>query len=110
MDRLMWILKELKIPYAYDHFAQGEAIDPPFICYRYPSSDNFGADGIAYVKINVVHLELYTDKKDPELEKKIERLLDQSGYFYDKSETFIDSEKLYEVLYIFEEEANDSKE
>ena len=28
-----------------DHFAEGESPDPPFICYLFPVSDNFSADG-----------------------------------------------------------------
>ena len=32
----------------------------------------------------------------------MEDVLDAAGIFYNKSETWIDSEKLYEVLYAFE--------
>ena len=32
----------------------------------------------------------------------MEDALDACGIFYEKSETWIDSEKLYEVLYVFE--------
>ena len=45
--------------------------------------------------------ELYTDFKDLASEQKIEDALDAAGIFYNKSETWIDSEKLYEVLYSF---------
>ena len=31
MERLVSIIKEMGIPYAYDHFAAGEAPDPPFL-------------------------------------------------------------------------------
>ena len=99
------ILETLGIPYAYDHFAEGEGPDPPFICYRCPNSDNFAADGVVYFPITEIDIELYTDKKDPETEKKLEDLLTGSGIFFEKTETFIDSEKLYEVLYLFEQEA-----
>ncbi|MBE6061816.1 MAG: hypothetical protein E7215_16880, partial [Clostridium sulfidigenes] len=57
-----------------------------------------------YYKINEVHLELYTDTKDLSVEQKLEDLLDEHGIFYEKSETWIDSENLYEVLYQFEQE------
>ena len=40
MDELLALLRETGIPYAYDHFAEGEAPDPPFICYLLPGSDN----------------------------------------------------------------------
>lgn len=105
MDEIITILKELGISFAYDHFAEGEGPDPPFICYRCPNSDNFAADGTVYFPITEIHIELYTDQKDPETEKKLEDLLVKGGIFFDKTETWIDSEKLYEVLYSFEQEA-----
>lgn len=105
MDKLLSILTAAGIPFAYDHFAEGESPDPPFICYLLPSSDNFAADGKAYYKINEVHIELYTDFKDLSVEHQLEAVLDQYGIFYDRSEVWIESEKLYEVLYSFEMEA-----
>lgn len=104
MDRLLEILKACGIPFAYDHFAEGEAPSPPFICYLLPSSDNFSADGKVYYKKNQVRIELYTDTKNLETEKAVEDELDAFSVFYNKSETWIDSEKLYEVLYQFEME------
>lgn len=106
MDELLKIISEIDIPSAYDHFAEGEAPSPPFICYLIPGSDNFAADGKAYFKAEQVHLELYTDKKDPETERIVEAVLDSHGIFYDRTEVWIESEKLYEVLYYFETEAN----
>lgn len=101
MEELIAIMTESGLPFAYDHFAEGESPDPPFICYLLPGSDNFAADGKVYYKINEVHLELYTDTKDLSVEQKLEDLLDEHSIFYEKSETWIDSEKLYEVLYQF---------
>lgn len=105
MKELLNILEELSIPFAYDHFAEGEAVDPPFICYLLPGSNNFSADGVAYYKANEVHIELYTDSKDLSLEQNVEAVFDKHGIFYDKTETWIESEKLYEILYSFEMEA-----
>ncbi len=92
----------MQIPFAYDHFAEGESPDPPFICYLLPSSNNFSADGRVYYKISEVHIELYTDLKDLSVEAAVEDMLDEYDIFYNKSETWIESERLYEVLYIFE--------
>ena len=50
MNKLLDILKNVGFPYAYDHFAEGEAPDPPFICYLLPGSDNFSADGKVYYR------------------------------------------------------------
>lgn len=106
MDELLTIMSEIDIPSAYDHFAEGESPAPPFICYLIPGSDNFAADGKAYFKAEQVHLELYTDRKDPDTEKLVEAVLDSHGIFYDRTEVWIESEKLYEVLYYFETEAD----
>lgn len=105
MDELTALLKELGIPFAYDHFAEGESPDPPFLCYLLPESRNFAADGRVYHKITEVRLELYTDYKDLSLERSVESVLYAHDIFYEKSETWIESEKLYEVLFTFEMEA-----
>lgn len=104
MDKLLELMAEIPFPSAYDHFAEGESPEPPFITYLLPGSDNFAADGKVYFRITEVHIELYTDAKDPEVESRIEAVLDEHGIFYDKTEVWIDSEKLYEVLYSFEME------
>ena len=110
MEELLEILRETGIPFAYDHFAEGESPEPPFVCYLLPGSDNFAADGRVYHKINTVNIGLYTDIKDLAAEQKLEDVLDDFGIFYEKSETWIDSEKLYEVLYQFELEVNENGE
>ena len=45
---------------------------------------------------------MYTDLKDLAVEQQLEDVLDEHGIFYNKSETWTPSEKLYEVLYTFE--------
>lgn len=110
MKRIAELIKSMGLPFAYDYFAEGESPAPPFICYLTPGSDNFAADGSAYYKINIVNIELYTDTKDPSVEQKVESVLDANGIFYDKTEVWIESEKLYEVLYQFELEVNNNGE
>ena len=102
IEKLVEMLQETGIPFVYDHFAEGESPKPPFICYLLPGSNNFAADGKVYFRINQVRIELYTDSKDLAVERKVEMVLDESGIFYNKSEVWIQSEKLYEVLYSFE--------
>lgn len=96
------MLEEMKLPFAYHHFAEGESPDLPFLVYLYPGADNFAADGVTYFKVNKLHIELYTDYKDIDLEEKVEAVLIGHSLFYDKSEVWISSEKLYEVLYQME--------
>ena len=98
-DQILSMLKEAKLPIAYDHFAEGESPAPPFMVFLFPSSDNFAADGRVYQRIDVLHVELYTDRKQPKLETKVETVLDRHGYCYEKSEVWIEKERMYEVLY-----------
>lgn len=102
MEKLAEMIKQMGIPFAYDHFAEGESPDPPFICYLLPGSDNFAADGKVYYRINEVRIELYTDRKDLLVEEQVTAVLDEHGIFYDQTEVWIDSEKLYEVVFSFE--------
>ena len=102
MEELVLMLQEIGLPFAYDHFAEGESPKPPFICYLLPSSNNFAADGKVYFHINEVRIELYTDKKDLSVETKVTAVLDKHGIFYNRSEVWIASEKLYEVIFQME--------
>lgn len=104
MDRLINLLKKIGFPFAYDHFAEGEAPPLPYICCLFPESNNFSADGKVYYRKSRVNVELYTEKKDMQAEQKVENALEAVGCFYNKSEVWIESEKMYEVLYKFEME------
>lgn len=65
MDKLLEIMNAIGIPFAYDHFAEGESPAHPFIYYLLSGSDNFAADGRVYyknkVKFNIcnVHYDEY---------------------------------------------------
>ena len=96
------MLKEAGLPVAYHHFEEGQSPEPPFLVYLYPESNHFAADGIVYQKVNELDIELYTDKKDLEAERKVEAVLDKHGFFYEKTENYLDTEKLYEVIYEME--------
>ena len=97
-DDVITMLEEAGLPLAYDHFAEGESPDPPFLVFLYPGSDNMFADDTVFKKIDELNIELYTDVKDPETETQIEDILIAHDLPYEKSEVWIESEKLYEVL------------
>lgn len=98
-DNVIEMLEEAGLPLAYDHFSEGESPDPPFLIFLFPGTDNVFADDTVYQKIDELNIELYTDKKDPETENKIEDILLSYELPYEKSEVWIESEKMYEVLY-----------
>jgi hypothetical protein len=96
------MLESIGLPLAYHHFEEGESPAPPFLIFYFPNTDNFGADDKVYQKVQILDIELYTDKKDPALEEQIESVLDDHEMFYDKNESWIASEKMYEVIYEME--------
>ena len=101
-EEVMAMMEEIGLPYAYHHFAEGESLESPFAVFLYPGSSNFSADGKVYFKANRLNIEIYTDLKNPDLELTVEAVLDLHGIFYEKSEVWIESENLYEVLYQME--------
>jgi len=101
-EEVMAMMEEIGLPYAYHHFAEGESLESPFAVFLYPGSSNFSADGKVYFKANRLNIEIYTDLKNIELEQQTETVLDGHGIFYEKSEVWIESENLYEVLYQME--------
>ncbi len=96
------MLQETDLPFAYDHFAEGESPDPPFLVFLFPGSDNFSADGVVYQKITQLRFELYTDYKQPGVEAAFETVLSQHDLYYEKTEIWIAEERLYEITYELE--------
>lgn len=87
---------------AYREFPEGDAPNLPFICYLENGSNNFSADNISYLKKKIVDIELYSKEKDIASEEAIEMKLDELSIPFEKDETYIPSEKCYEVIYTVE--------
>lgn len=98
-EELFRVLKATKLPVAYHHFEEGHSSSPPFMVYLVTDSDNLGADNWTYHKRLNVQIELYTTKKDLATEKTVESVLDAHRLYFDKVETYITSEKLYQTIY-----------
>jgi len=94
---LFALLKTTGLPVAYHHFVSPPS--PPYIVYLFSYSSNFGADNRVYSQHPNYQVELYTTEKDPVSEKLIEDLFDEHDIYWEKSETYIESEGLYQVLY-----------
>ena len=101
-EEIAEMMQEIGLPNAYHHFAEGESPNPPFTLFLSPGENTFGADDLMYVSFKRLHIELYTDEKSPETEERVEEVLHQHNFYYAKSEVWIESEKLYEVLYTLE--------
>ena len=87
---------------AYHHFAEGSGVDPPYIVYLVSDATGWGSDERNEIKRTSYLVELYTDKKDLETQAKIESLFNVRGIRFGSVEGYIDSEKLYQVVYTIE--------
>lgn len=105
MNKLIEILKQTGIPFAYSYFEETQ--DIPFIVYSFTQSSNTNADNVVYANTNTYTIELYTNKKDDndktkiidEDEKKLEQILNDNEICWNKVETFIDDENIFQITY-----------
>lgn len=91
--------KSVDLPIAYHHFKSGQAPELPYLIYYSIGNDDLKADNINYVKFRQVNVEFYTNKKDVASEEKITSFFDANEIAYDTFESYIEEEKMYEVLY-----------
>lgn len=89
------------IPVAYSHFAEKNSPDaPPYLVYLGNGQDTFKADNTYYYKNNRYQIEYYFTEKDESEEAKIEKLLLDNGYRYEKSEdVYIEEEGVFVIYY-----------
>lgn len=93
-------LSDIGLPLAYHSFKK--APTPPYLVYLFTHSNDMTADNQNYVEISNFQVELYNTKKDPATEKRVEDKLKELELFYSKHEAFIESERLFQVLYLFQ--------
>ena len=96
------MIKASGLPTVYYQYNTKNVPPLPYTVYYYPNSDNFGADDKVYTKVNALNIELYTAVKSPAVEAQLEAVLESNGLFWNKTEAFLDSENMYEVLYEME--------
>lgn len=97
LTELKKILDETGLRVAYSHF--NSPVEPPFITYIFRYSSNFHADNKTHKTIDNVDIELYTSKKEPATEKLLEDILTEHEIPFEKLENFIESERMYQIIY-----------
>lgn len=101
IEQLAEILRSTGLPVTYHAWPVGEAPPLPWICYRFTNTNNFAADNAVHQVINDYDVELYTAEKNPTAEAAVEAAL--VGLFWNKTETYIESERCFQILYELEE-------
>jgi len=98
-DEIKTALDAARFPVTYYQWEIGHVPPLPYVCYFFPRSNDDPADNSNYGRITAIAVELYTDNKDVAAEAQMEAALGAMGLVWEKSETYIDSERMYEVLY-----------
>ena len=93
-------IKALGFPCAYGNFKTSPPI--PFTVVAFSHSNDFMADNQNYQEVGYYQLEYYNDKKYPPDEEKIEGKLKELSLAYNKSEAYIESEGLRQIIYEFQ--------
>jgi len=84
-------------PCAYHHFT--DPPKPPYTVVLYAYSSDTQADNQNYADVGNYQLELYHTIKHPPSEMLIQNKLKELRLPYQKVESYIESEKLYQVIY-----------
>ena len=94
------LLNTLSVPSFYGQADVGQAL--PFITIHSEQPDNFAADNLVYCEKWNFRIDLYTVKKDLNIESEIKTLLNSNGIAWTKTEQYIDSEQVWETEFEFE--------
>ena len=87
---------------AYRFWPEGQAPALPYLVYLETYSHNFVADNKVYLPGTHVQVELYTANKDDTKEGLVEACLNKLEKPWEKSETWLDDESCYQILYEIE--------
>lgn len=96
------IITAAGLPAAYRAWTEGKAPALPYCVYYAGRANNMSADGIVFFTAQRYTIEMYTDEKDPATEKKLEDALTAAGIFWVKDETYIEDERMNEIIYEIE--------
>lgn len=98
------ILRKTGLPVAYLGWPDDdpEAPSAPYICYAQTGSNNFAADGVVYFSARRIEAALYTRMQNETAHDTLEAALETAGLFWNKSQSYIFAEKVYETVYSME--------
>ena len=102
LPELKEMLKTLGIPVAYLQWEVGQVPELPYILY-YSDEDNcFCADDVVYSEGSAVTVEVYSQRRDLELENRVKELLKKKGIPYESYGEFLKSEDMYLKAFEFD--------
>lgn len=93
------VLSSIGIPIAYLQWPIGNVPPLPYMVYYYPNSSDEYADNLNYQNNKQLNIELYSKTKDFDLENEVRKLLNDNGLTFTTSESYLDSEEMFEILF-----------
>lgn len=96
-----YLNKEEKTKIPYSHYDFDREVEPPHLMSTEIDSDNFLADNKIYFEKSNARLELTTDIRDKELEKRIEKEI-LFDIIWKREVAYIQPERVWNVSYFFE--------
>lgn len=89
----------LDIPVAYLQFSKPQKL--PFIAYLEAGTEIQGADNYNLYRRTTIRIEFYSEKKDPDFERKIENLF-RTVEIEKYKDIYLDYEKMFMTVFEFE--------
>ena len=86
----------------YDHFIETPSeptIVPPFILYRVEDTSTLKANDKVHYQENNYIIDFITEVKNVLVEQQIETLLNDNYLPYDKEETYLGNEQVFQIRY-----------
>lgn len=100
IDEMMQdIARTIGCGYSYYTNDEAKVVKAPFLLFDYPDRDDMSADNTNYVKKQNLNIEYDSKFRDLDKETLIESKLTEYGFFYSKTDAYIDGENVYETLY-----------
>lgn len=99
LDEIYEKLCTLDIPAAYLQFRKPQKL--PFIAYYEEHTVIEGADSYNLYRRTTIRIEFYSEKKNPELERKIENLF-RTVEIEKYKDVYLDDEKMFMTVFEFE--------
>ena len=97
LQEIKTLFEKSGIKIAYHHFETPQKL--PYGIFYSPSADVLTADCVNYFTQLEIVAEIYTSKKDPATESAFENVITAAEIPFSKSESYIESEKTYQITY-----------
>ena len=97
--QMLGLFETYGIPITYYSYPERQAPELPYAVYYFPDERPEAADDRNWGRISTLNIELYTREKDYMVEANVDQILAAYDLVYTKSETYINNEHMFQVLY-----------